>query len=455
MLHLMTATVVLACTVVAAWLAADAQAAGPAVTIDNGKLLIRGTDADDRIGIRQVHSRPALLELDLDGDSVADQVVRRGKFKRIRIDGGEGFDTLSVVGSAANERFELSPRGERVRLAVDPGHLRARIHAVERIDVAARGGADTLTAGDLTGTDLQEIHGDLAVAPAPEDTVDGELDRVLLEGSPEGEQASVLGFGAGVAIVGLPTFVQLEHADATDRLTMRGGGGGDLLSTSTAALVQTLDGGDDVDVLLGGPGDDHLIGGADFDDVAGRQGDDLAEMGSAPDRFTWNPGDGDDVVEGGPGHDSMSFNGSGDAEQFDLSASGRRLRYTRDVGGIVMDLDDVEEINTVALGGADVMTAHDLTRTDVDQANFNLTPAVGSPAGDGQADSVVVEGTERRDAITVTGSGSTVAVTGLSAAIGISHAEGALDTLGIDTRGGNDTVDSTGLPDGIIGLFVE
>ncbi len=115
----------------------------------------------------------------------------------------------------------------------------------------------------------------------------------------------------------------------------------------------------------------------------------------------------------------------------------------------------MEEINTVALGGADVMTAHDLTRTDVDQANFNLTPAVGSPAGDGQADSVVVEGTERRDAITVTGSGSTVAVTGLSAAIGISHAEGALDTLGIDTRGGNDTVDSSGLPAGIIGLFVE
>jgi hypothetical protein len=68
---------------------------------------------------------------------------------------------------------------------------------------------------------------------------------------------------------------------------------------------------------------------------------------------------------------------------------------------------------------------------------------------------VVVEGTERRDAITVTGSGSTVAVTGLSAAIGISHAEGALDTLGIDTRGGDDTVDSSGLPAGIIGLFVE
>jgi hypothetical protein len=453
-LHLMTATVVLACTVVAAWLAADAEAAGPAVTIDNGKLLIRGTDADDRIGIRQVHSRPALLELDLDGDSVADQVVRRSRFKRIRIDSGEGFDTLSVVGSAADERFELSARGQRVRLAVDAGHLRARIHAVERLDVAARGGADTLTAGDLTGTELQEIHGDLA-APAPEGAADGELDRVLLEGSPEGEQASVLGFGGGVAVIGLPTFVQLEHADPTDRLTMRGRGGSDLLSTSTAALVQTLDGGDDVDVLLGGPGDDHLIGGADFDDVAGRQGDDTAEMGPAPDRFTWNPGDGDDGVEGGPGHDSMSFNGSADAEQFDLSASGRRLRYTRDVGGIVMDLDDVEEINTVALGGADVMTAHDLTRTDVDQANFNLTPAVGSPAGDGQPDRVVVEGTDRRDTIAVTGSGSAATVTGLSAAIGITHAEGALDTLAIDTRAGDDTVDSSGLPAGIIGLLVE
>ena len=39
-------------------------------------------------------------------------------------------------------------------------------------------------------------------------------------------------------------------------------------------------------------------------------------------------------------------------------------------------------------------------------------------------------------------------LTGLSATVNVSHAEGALDTLAVDTRGGADTVDSAGLAPG-------
>ena len=53
------------------------------------------------------------------------------------------------------------------------------------------------------------------------------------------------------------------------------------------------------------------------------------------------------------------------------------------------------------------------------------------------------------------GSGTTARLTGLPATVNVSHAEGALDTLAVDTRGGDDTVDSAGLAPGVIQLTVE
>jgi hypothetical protein len=71
---------------------------------------------------------------------------------------------------------------------------------------------------------------------------------------------------------------------------------------------------------------------------------------------------------------------------------------------------------------------------------------------------VAVTGTNGDDAVTVTGrtvvSGS-VTVAGLPVKVGISHAEGALDTLAIATLGGDDTVDSSGLEPGTIQLAVD
>jgi hypothetical protein len=71
-LHPITATAVLTCALACAWLSAgNADAAPAAVTLYKGKLLIQGADADDRIGLRQSDSRPAVREADLDGDGVA------------------------------------------------------------------------------------------------------------------------------------------------------------------------------------------------------------------------------------------------------------------------------------------------------------------------------------------------------------------------------------------------
>jgi pimeloyl-ACP methyl ester carboxylesterase len=176
---------------------------------------------------------------------------------------------------------------------------------------------------------------------------------------------------------------------------------------------------------------------------------DVVDLGSDIDRFIWNPGDGNDVVDGRGGHDILFFFGTNDAEVLDLSAQGHRLRLSRDVASVVMDVDDMEEINPVVNGGADTIGLDDLGATGVDEVNVNLEPGLGTPGGDGVPDRVIATGTDGDDEVTVAGANGTVAVTGLAATLGITHAE-SIDSLAIDTRDGHDAVDAAGLaPDTI------
>ena len=45
---------------------------------------------------------------------------------------------------------------------------------------------------------------------------------------------------------------------------------------------------------------------------------------------------------------------------------------TRDIGTITMDLNNIEQIQLNALGGADKITVNDLTGTDVTQVTVDL-----------------------------------------------------------------------------------
>ena len=83
--------------------------------------------------------------------------------------------------------------------------------------------------------------------------------------------------------------------------------------------------------------------------------------------FQWDPGDGSDIVEGQSGQDRVRFNGSNANEIFDVSANGERVRFFRNVGNIVLDLNDVEGLDLSALGGTDTITARDLSGTDLAQ----------------------------------------------------------------------------------------
>jgi hypothetical protein len=286
---------------------------------------------------------------------------------------------------------------------------------------------------------------------------DGRLDRVTVETTDDDEQVSVSEFLGTVNVLG-PAFVRMAGAEPADRLTVDAGGGRDIISATTGAMRLTLDAGEGGGVLLGGPGDDLLIGGDDFDDVAGRGGNDIAYMGGDFDRFTWNPGDGSDEVDGGPSRDSMFFRGNDAAEAFAVAARGRDVRFTRDVGGIVMELEDLEEIDTLAGGGPDTVDVGDLSRTPVQLVDVSLANSFSAPPGDGAADRVDVQGTNRDDALTLTGRvvvAGTATLTGLPWTVNMSHTEGLLDTLAIDTRGGVDTLDTTGFAPETIKLEVD
>ena len=68
-----------------------------------------------------------------------------------------------------------------------------------------------------------------------------------------------------------------------------------------------------------------------------------------------------------------------------------------------MDVNDVEKIDVNALGGADKVVVNDLSGTDVEEIDLSLAAISGGNAGDGQVDSVIVNGTAAGDRIPVQG----------------------------------------------------
>jgi hypothetical protein len=465
-------------------LAATAQAEPPAVVdvdVRHRTLVVQGTPGDDAIGIRSAWHT---LEVDVGRDGSADFRVPRHRFDRVvilagdgndvidggrdddvvllgagddrflwasgdgsdAVDGGDGNDEQLVDGTEGGDRFEIDAQRERVRFTVNRDVLRSA--GVERLATVAHGGKDTLVAGDVTGTVVNDIDADLGT--------DGRTDRVIVDGGDDPDFGSVFGGGQfGTFVGGMSTLVQLHGAESGDELTVRGRGGDDNLNAGgypATGMRLTLDGDGGDDALAGGLGHDLLLGDGGDDGVDPNGGDDVAFLGAGLDFVRWDAGDGSDVVEGQDGPDALVFLGSADPEAFAASAEGRRVRFTRDVGGIAMTLGGVERIDAFAQGGADALAVGDLSGTPVDHVEINLGGSAGGPASDGQADRVTVAGTRNDDAIAVAGSGTTADVTGLPAAVRITRADVTTDTLAIDGGDGADTLDDTGLAPGVIGL---
>jgi Ca2+-binding RTX toxin-like protein len=382
--------------------AANIQALGgtDTVTVDD----LSGTDLDT-------------VDVDLNAiggthDGLADRVVANGT---------DGADRARLVSSDGRE-------------AVDGLGALTRVTGGESLDhlvAATLGGRDEISmAVGVSGT-----------TPFEADGGDGD-DTVTYSGTAGPDQIG-LALNAGDASTFVPgggTAV-LDTAPSVESLVVRGLGGDDVIGAGNglpATPQLTIDGGDDNDTLSGGSNADLLLGGKGNDHVDGNIGADTAFLGSGDDHFQWDPGDGSDVVEGQGGDDQLDFNGSNANERIDLFADGPRMRLTRDVAVINMDFDGIEHVAVRTLGGTDTLTVNDLDGTDMKTVDVDLSAIVGG--GDGQADTVVVNGTSRRDVVQVTRSGPQVSVTGLAVLTRIVGSEPTLDTLLVQTLDGNDDV---------------
>lgn len=358
------------------------------------------------------------------------------------VQGGSEVDTLRFNGSAAAEVFAASAMGSQLRLTRNVGAVVMRSQDVETLALNALAGVDSVTVNDLDATDITALNLSLAVGGVGDATAD----TLVVNGTGAADVVAVAAVTSTVQVTGLDPQINVAGSEAAnDRLTVNGLGGNDTLNggVGLAALTQlTLDGGDGNDALNGGNGADTLLGGNNNDTIDGNGGNDTALMGAGNDTFVWDPGDGSDIEEGQDGVDTLLFNGSAGAEIFTASSNGGRLLFTRNVGNIIMDTDDVEVLAVNALGGVDTATVNDLAATDITNVSLNLGV---NGAGDAAADASTVNGTVGVDVMSLSGSGGSVSVATTAYAIAVTNAEPANDTMTVNLSGGDDLLSAANL----------
>jgi Ca2+-binding RTX toxin-like protein len=362
------------------------------------------------------------------------------------VEGQTGTDTLVFNGANIGENMDISANGQRVRLFRDIANITMDLNGVERIQVNALGAADTITVNDLTGTDAKQVAIDLS-APAGSGQGDGASDTVIVNGTAGDDHISIATSGSSVVVNGLAAQVTVAGAEAgKDSLVVNGAAGNDTINASALTAGQinlTINGGAGNDTITGSAGDDTVIGGT---------GNDTALLGAGNDTFVWNPGDASDTVEGQAGVDTLRFNGAIIDESIDISANGSRARLTRDIGTVTMDLKGVEHIDFNAKGGADAITIHDLSGTDVTVVNIDLAGTPGSGVGDSAPDTITIDGTAGNDVIQIVGDANGVTIFGLAATVNITGFDAATDRLVINGLDGDDVITASGLAAGAIQL---
>ena len=374
------------------------------------------------------------------------------------VNGQGDADELTFNGSRAAERFDVLAAGRRVHLlrggTGDAGDVTMDLGTVERIRTNALGGHDQLIADDLGGTAVTELIANLASERGGA-AADEQVDFIFVRATNREDTAAVLGARDGALVTGLSASVRIQHTDRDDKLMVLAGRGDDRVDASALparALRLILDGGDGADELFGGAGDDELSSGAGNDFVDPNGGRDQALLGDHADVLHWDPGDGSDVAGGFAGNDTLEFVGSDASERLRAEPDGTRLRFTRNVADVVMDLSGFETVEADVLGGADRLTVEDLDGTEVTSVVANLSGVLGGAAGDAADDTVVVQGSSAPDNIGLNGANGTVNVTGLFTAVQLDHAERARDELQVRGLGGADTFDPAGLAQDTIGF---
>ena len=332
------------------------------------------------------------------------------------IEGQGDADMLKLRGGGGDGSFAVAANGGRVSILGSIDATLLDINDVESLSLRAGAGIDSLSIGDLTGTDIQNIDIDLI-----EKRGAGSADTVTVVGTGAADVIILSVSNGIVSVGGLPATTAIRNANAQDRLVVNGSIGADLIDASILPAVKMqLDfrGSDGNDVLLGSDG---------------------------VDRFIWNPGDDNDTINGGGGgKDLLDFSGSAASEMVNIFANGQQLNLFRDIAAVQITTNLVERVQFHAGGGSDTLAIGDLSGTSAERITLDLAAVAGTGTGDGQADTISIQGRAIGDEISVSGSGSTIAIKGMPWEVKIAARETG-DLVLLSTGAGDDTVALKGL----------
>jgi Ca2+-binding RTX toxin-like protein len=362
------------------------------------------------------------------GDDIAFWNASDGNYHMFS--GGDGNDVLRANGTAGLVGLEtISGRAEL--LNASDGHA-ATIEGTENVEI----NASSVAVGDLHGMGVATVKVDLGSNGAVKEfQVNGTDAADVIEVVPACVGVNVLGLGAAVSVADV-TQVQYVFID--------GWGGNDVLSGAGLTVRLWIEAGAGDDVVIGSDANDVLQGGDGNDTIYGNAGDDFVLLGDGDDVFVWNAGDGHDVVDGQLGQDTIRFNGSSDDEIFTASSHFNYLLITRDVDGAAYRFDNMEILDLRMGAGIDQATLSDVALAGITSVSIDLT---ANGAGDGAADTVVIDGTASADTIQVAPDNGDVLISGLLTQFRIHGSESANDRLMVRCLAGNDTFTAGALAD--------
>jgi Ca2+-binding RTX toxin-like protein len=344
------------------------------------------------------------------------------------VDGQAGSDVLAFNGSNASENIALSANGAHVRLTRDIASITMDLAGIERANVRALGGTDTVTVNDLTGTDLKTADVDLT---GFDGGADASADTVVENATGAADDVNVGSSGGNVVVSGLATQLQVSGNEAAlDNVDVNTLGGADTIESGvgfSGPIPVTVDGGDGADrTTYSGTGGADQIGiarngtaavavftstgilnnvGVENLDVQGLGGDDTITgqngIGQLT-QLTLDGGSGNDTLRGGDGNDIL-------------------------LGGTGNDLVD----GNIGSDTAELGTGND---------TFQWDPGDGSDTieGQGGADAIAFNGSNAAERIEVGANGSRVRLTRDIA--GITMDADGIERLNVRTLGSADTV---------------
>jgi Ca2+-binding RTX toxin-like protein len=269
------------------------------------------------------------------------------------IEGGKGTDTLRFNGDAVAEFYQIGNLGGHAILTRDIDAVTIDMIELERIQLRASDGGDTIIVNDVSGTDLKQVAIDLGAS-------DGDADTVFAIGRAVNESITVALAGAALKVTGMAAEVSVTHAEAgIDLLRVYAASGNDTINASTVPVGTGrlwLEGADGNDTITGGAGNERLDGDQDNDVLNGGGGKDTLFGGSGNDRL--NGGNGADSISGSEGNDTINGGNGADTvtggegnDTIDVSLGNDIVRYTSVVDG----RDVISGFDGNAAGGQDVL----------------------------------------------------------------------------------------------------